>query len=121
MMLTDPVPFIVGGSGGDGCRPARIHSQQVFGAILHCTTQHLLAELTHALFADAEDRVLTTSAPAPAHGGTTLTTTYQYDPVGNRTAVIDASPQVTKYLYDARDSLAEVDQSTGPCRPTPER
>jgi YD repeat-containing protein len=38
----------------------------------------------------------------------------RYDPVGNRTAVIDANGQVTKYLYDERDSLAEVDQSPNP-------
>ncbi len=34
--------------------------------------------------------------------------------VGNRTGVIDANGQVTKYLYDVRDSLAEVDHSPNP-------
>ncbi len=37
--------------------------------------------------------------------------TYTYDAVGNRTFVTDANGQVTKYLYDVRDSLTEVDQS----------
>src|SRR5205814_4634550 len=60
---------------------------------------------------DDEDRLTATSAPAPITGGAALTTQYQYDPVGNRTATIDANGQVTKYLYDVRDSLAEVDQS----------
>jgi RHS repeat-associated protein len=60
---------------------------------------------------DAEDRLLTQVAPAPVHGGTALTTTFQYDAVGNRTAVIDANGQVTVYLYDVRDQLTEVHQS----------
>jgi YD repeat-containing protein len=60
---------------------------------------------------DNEDRPLTVSAPAPATGGAALTTQYQYDPVGNRTVVIDADGQVTKDAYDARNSLVEVDQS----------
>ena len=60
---------------------------------------------------DAEDRLLRQVAPAPAHGGTALTTTFQYDPVGNRTVVIDANGQVTTYAYDVRDQLNEVDQS----------
>ena len=63
---------------------------------------------------DNEDRVTQVQAPAPATGGSPLTTTSQYDPVGNRTVVIDANGQVTKYAYDARDLLIEVDQSPNP-------
>jgi YD repeat-containing protein len=48
---------------------------------------------------------------APQAGGSALTTQSQYDPVGNRTVVIDADGQVTKYLYDERNLLNEVDQS----------
>ena len=61
---------------------------------------------------DNEDRLRFTYAPAPTPGGSQLVTEYRYDPVGNRTVVIDANGQVTKYLYDERDSLAEVHQST---------
>lgn len=60
---------------------------------------------------DNEDRLTSTSAPAPTTGGSALTTTSTYDPVGNRTAVKDANGQVTKYSYDERDSLAQVQQS----------
>jgi|GEM_PF-959907 len=60
---------------------------------------------------DNEDRLLSLSAPAPVPGGSPLVTQYQYDAVGNRTVVIDANGQVTKYGYDERDSLDEVDQS----------
>jgi YD repeat-containing protein len=63
---------------------------------------------------DNEDRLLSASAPAPVHGGAVLTSTSQYDAVGNRTVLIDANGQVTKYLYDERDSLSEVDQSPNP-------
>ena len=38
-------------------------------------------------------------APAPTHGGTALTTALQYDPVGNRSVVVDANGQVTTYGY----------------------
>src|SRR5262249_17917271 len=60
---------------------------------------------------DNEDRVASVAGPAPTTGGAALTTQYQYDPVGNRTAVIDANGQVTTYAYDFRDSVVEVDQS----------
>ncbi|HEX5415515.1 MAG TPA: SBBP repeat-containing protein, partial [Chloroflexota bacterium] len=63
---------------------------------------------------DNEDRLASVSAPAPVAGGNALTTSYRYDPVGNRTVVIDANGQATKYLYDVRDSLSEVDQSPNP-------
>jgi len=58
---------------------------------------------------DNEDRVTSTTAPAPASGGSPLVTQYRYDAVGNRIVVIDANGQVTKYLFDVRDGLAEVD------------
>src|SRR5262249_24549524 len=35
----------------------------------------------------------------------------RYDAVGNRTVLVDANGQVTKYVYDERDSLKEVHQS----------
>ncbi|MSQ27652.1 MAG: hypothetical protein EXR51_05900 [Dehalococcoidia bacterium] len=60
---------------------------------------------------DKEDRVLTTSAPAPSAGGGALVTSFQYDSVGNRLVVIDPRLQVTKYLYDERDSLNQVLES----------
>ncbi|MCL4371690.1 MAG: hypothetical protein M1380_12445, partial [Chloroflexi bacterium] len=63
---------------------------------------------------DNEDRLLSTTAPAPTSGGSALVTHYQYDAVGNRTVVIDANGQVTRYLYDVRDSLKEVHQSSSP-------
>ncbi|MGH2457578.1 MAG: DUF6531 domain-containing protein, partial [Chloroflexota bacterium] len=60
---------------------------------------------------DNDNRVLSVQAPSPATGGSPLTTTYSYDPVGNRTVVIDANGQVTKYAYDPRNDLSEVEQS----------
>jgi len=63
---------------------------------------------------DNEDRLLSVSAPAPTTGGSPLLTQYQYDPVGNRTVVIDANGQVTKDSYDVRDNLSQVDQSPSP-------
>jgi len=62
---------------------------------------------------DNEDRLRFSKAPAPTAGGSQLVTEYRYDPVGNRTVVIHANGQVTKYLYDERDSLKEVHQSPG--------
>jgi YD repeat-containing protein len=81
---------------------------------------------------DAEDGLLTATAPAPrwaAGGGTPtgrellpLVTEFHYDPIGNRTwmkapqeydAVANAwKRQVTTYAYDVREGLAEVKQST---------
>ena len=70
---------------------------------------------------DNEDRLTSVSAPAPTSGGTALTTNYTYDPVGNRTVVTDANGQVTKYSYDVREMLSEVDESpltwTNPASP----
>src|SRR5439155_8307784 len=60
---------------------------------------------------DAEDRPSTTSAPAPQTGGSALVTTFTYDDVGNRTVVTDANGNLTRNVYDVRDSLQEVDQS----------
>src|SRR5207237_5004737 len=51
---------------------------------------------------DAEDRPLTVAAPAPTTSGTALTTSYTYDPVGNRTVLTDANGNLTRYSYDAR-------------------
>jgi len=69
------------------------------------------ADHTWSYTYDNEDRLLTQAAPAPTHGGTALTTTFQYDAVGNRTVAIDANGKVTKYGYDVRDQLSQVDQS----------
>ncbi len=63
---------------------------------------------------DNEDRVRFTKAPAPVAGGAQLVTEFRYDVVGNRTVVIDANGQVTKYVCDERDSLKEVHQSPNP-------
>ena len=60
---------------------------------------------------DAEDRVRFIHAPAPTSGGSTLTTEFRYDNVGNQTLVIDANGQVTLYGYDERDGLTQVQQS----------
>ncbi len=72
------------------------------------------ADHTWSYSYDNEDRILVTLAPAPTPGSSALRTEYRYDAVGNRTVVIDANGQVTKYLYDERDSLKEVHQSTNP-------
>jgi YD repeat-containing protein len=63
---------------------------------------------------DNEDRVRFVRAPAPTVGGSQLVTEFRYDAVGNRTTVIDANGQVTRYLYDERDSLSQVHQSPNP-------
>jgi len=60
---------------------------------------------------DNEDRLTQASAPAPSPGGATLATAAQFDAVGNRLSVTDANGQITRYQYDVRDSLSEVDQS----------
>ncbi len=61
--------------------------------------------------AHLEHRVRFVYAPAPVAGGSQLTTEFRYDVVGNRTVVIDANGQVTRYLHDERDRLATVQQS----------
>jgi RHS repeat-associated protein len=74
-------------------------------------TRHQAAAHTWRTAYDAEDRVRFVRAPAPVPGASPLTTEFRYDAVGNRTVVIDANGQVTRYLYDERDSLQEVRQS----------
>jgi RHS repeat-associated protein len=61
---------------------------------------------------DNEDRLLTTLTP-PASGGAALQTIFRYDPAGNRIVAFDANGQVTKYSYDSRNLLSEVDESPG--------
>ncbi|MBI4494229.1 MAG: RHS repeat protein [Chloroflexi bacterium] len=63
---------------------------------------------------DNEDRLRFAKAPPPASGGSQLVTEFTYDAVGNREVAIDANGQVTKYVYDQRDSLQEVQQSPAP-------
>jgi RHS repeat-associated protein len=60
---------------------------------------------------DNEDRPTQVQAPQPSGFAAKLTTVMSYDPVGNRLSVQDPNGQFTRYLYDARDSLQEVDQS----------
>ncbi len=60
---------------------------------------------------DKEDRPTFVKAPPPAAGGQQLITESRYDAVGNRTSLIDATGQVTRYLYDERDGLQEVWES----------
>jgi YD repeat-containing protein len=57
------------------------------------------AEHTWTAEYDKEDRLRFARAPAPASGGSQLVTESRYDSVGNRTVLIDAGGQVTKYLY----------------------
>lgn len=64
------------------------------------------ADHTWSFTYDNEDRLLTAQAPAPVSGGAPLVTQYQYDPVGNRTVVIDANGQVDEIpLRRAREAL----------------
>lgn len=60
---------------------------------------------------DKENRLRFARAPAPTSGGSQLVTESRYDGVGNLVALIDANGQVTRYLYDERDSLSEVWES----------
>src|SRR5215210_9327989 len=55
--------------------------------------------------------------PAPSPGEARPVTEYRYDALGNREAVVDANGQVTRYVYDERALLQEVQQS--PTRPDP--
>ncbi|HEX5417184.1 MAG TPA: DUF6531 domain-containing protein [Chloroflexota bacterium] len=63
---------------------------------------------------DGEDRPLSVSVTAPTVGASAAVIAYAYDSVGNRTVVKDATGQVTKYRYDERESLREVDRSPHP-------
>src|SRR5439155_26600099 len=47
----------------------------------------------------------------PASGRSPLETYFIYDAAGNRTVAWDANGQKTKYLYDSRELLSEVDES----------
>lgn len=69
------------------------------------------AEHTWQYVYDNEDRILFTKAPAPVAGQAQLVTENRYDTVGNKTVVIDVNGQVTRYVYDERDSLKEAHQS----------
>jgi RHS repeat-associated protein len=69
------------------------------------------ADHTWSYTYDNEDRLRFAKAPPPISGAAQLMTEYRYDNVGNRTVVLDANGQVTKYLYDERNSLQEVDES----------
>jgi YD repeat-containing protein len=60
---------------------------------------------------DNESRLRYAKAPAPSVSGSQLVTESQYDGVGNLLVLIDANGQVTRYLYDDRDSLSEVWES----------
>ncbi len=69
------------------------------------------ADHTTAWTYDNEDRVRFGRRAAPQAGGAALSTESRFDAVGNRVASIDANGQVTKYLYDERDSLQELQES----------
>jgi RHS repeat-associated protein len=60
---------------------------------------------------DNEDRLRFNKQPAPAAGGALLVTETRYDGNGNKAVAIDAKGQVTRYLYDERDQLQEVQQN----------
>jgi RHS repeat-associated protein len=75
---------------------------------------------------DNEDRTrFSRTPPVSANGATPtpLVTEQRYNAAGNRTLLIDARGQVTRYDYDERELLAEVRQSpsrTDPDLPTPD-
>lgn len=58
---------------------------------------------------DKEDRVLHETSPGV--GGPLTGREHRYDAVGNRVVTIDGNGQVTKFVYDERDSLKEVQES----------
>lgn len=60
---------------------------------------------------DKEDRPRFLKLPAPTPGGAQLVTETRYDEVGNPVVRIDASGQVTAYVYDERDALSQVTAS----------
>ena len=62
-------------------------------------------------FYDNEDRPIFVKLPAPVAGGAQLVSESRYDVAGNRAISIDANGQVTKYIYDERNRLAEVQES----------
>jgi RHS repeat-associated protein len=61
---------------------------------------------------DNEDRVTSMQAPQPSGSPGKLTTSFQYDSVGNKLSVTDPKSQITRYLYgDPRNLVTEVDES----------
>lgn len=60
---------------------------------------------------DNEDRQTFVKLPAPKAGGAQLSTESRYDVGGNRTVGIDANGQVTKYLFDERNRMTELQES----------
>jgi RHS repeat-associated protein len=82
------------------------------------------AEHTTTTTYDNEDRVRLVKRPAPTAGGAQLVTENRYDEVGNPVVRIDAAGQVTKYVYDERNSLFQVKDSpatwTDPAAPPPQ-
>ncbi len=71
------------------------------------------AEHTWQYIYDNEDRLRFVKTPAPVAGQAQLVTENRYDTVGNKTSVIDANGQITRYVYDERDNLKEAHQSPG--------
>jgi RHS repeat-associated protein len=67
------------------------------------------AEHTWETVFDSEDRVRFAKAPAPVAGGAPLVTEARFDDAGNPTVRVDPSGQVTRYIFDERNLLAEVD------------
>lgn len=60
---------------------------------------------------DNEDRQRFLKTPPPVVGGSQLVTEFRYDSVGNKTSTIDANGQVTRHVYDVRESLKETHQT----------
>jgi YD repeat-containing protein len=60
---------------------------------------------------DKQDRLISVSTPPPASGGSPLATQFAYDEVGNRITVTDPRGQMTRYLYDERNRVEQVQQS----------
>jgi RHS repeat-associated protein len=60
---------------------------------------------------DREDRIRFVELPAPAVGGNQLVSETRYDEVGNPIVRVDPAGQVTRYAYDERDSLEQVQES----------
>lgn len=69
------------------------------------------AHFTWEYVYDNENRQRFVKAPPPTSGGSQLVTEFRYDAVGNKTSEIDANGQVTRHVYDIRDSLKETHQT----------
>jgi RHS repeat-associated protein len=72
------------------------------------------ADHTHTFAYDREDRLRFHAVPAPASGGTALSSETRYDEAGNPTVRIDRRGQVSLYGYDERNSLVTVTESALP-------